>query len=296
MKKIILALLATQMAYAAPDQFPLDNYEYTPRLDQGMGKYASKSLRNTFKLALTYDDGPSTETTPQILDVLKEYNAKATFFVLTKNISSKTEPIIKRILDEGHILASHDHDHDNNNNESKSDFSMELKKSIQIIEELHNKLGFNPPEMYYRFPYGAYGTNKHYHHMNVMKEVSQEIYGENCINFAFWDIDTSDWVSNMNSADIAQSVRAYMEGGQAFTHKQVTLSNGKKTFVKSPYSISAKSALKGGVVLMHDIHAKNIKSTKLILEEAKEKGWEIVPLNEVEEYKYTPEKSCVPVF
>ena len=237
-----------------------------------MGKYKAKSMVGSKKLVLTYDDGHSRTTTPKILDVLKEFNAKATFFVLTERINDKTMPIIKRIIDEGRILASHDHDHSNNNSEPKETFMKELRQTVRILEKIQDDNGVNPVEMYYRFPYGAYGMNKANHHMNAMKEVIQELYGENSINFAFWDIDTADWVSNVTAADIAQGIRAHMEGGTAYTHKRVTLPNGRRTFRKSSYRISSEKAPGGGVVLMHDIHSKNIESTRLILTEAKEKG------------------------
>ena len=96
--------------------------------------------------------GPSRTTTPKILDVLKEFNAKATFFVLTERINENTMPIIKRIIDEGHILASHDHDHSNNNSEPKETFMKELRQTVRILEEIQDDNGVNPVEMYYRFP------------------------------------------------------------------------------------------------------------------------------------------------
>tara|TARA_B100000925_G_C22010628_1_gene476205 strand:- start:7179 stop:8066 length:888 start_codon:yes stop_codon:yes gene_type:complete len=293
MKKLFVLAFISSLLYAAPKQFPEENYIYRPRVDKGMGKYKAISMRGTKQLVLTYDDGPKVSTTPKILDVLKEFNAKATFFVLTERINETTMPIIKRIIDEGHILASHDHDHSNNNSEPKETFMKELRQTVRILEKIQDDNGINPVEMYYRFPYGAYGMNRAYHHMNAMKDVSQELYGENCINFAFWDIDTADWVSDVTAKDVAQGIRAHMEGGTAYTHKRVTLPNGRRTFRKSAYRISSEKAPKGGVVLMHDIHSKNIESTRLILTEAKEKGWEIIHLNEVKEYKYSPEKNCV---
>ena len=89
--------------------------------------------------------------TPKILDLLKKYNAKATFFVLTKKINSETLPIIHRIVNEGHILASHDHDHDNNNKEDERTFKQELTTTIRKIETITDNLGIHANEMYYRF-------------------------------------------------------------------------------------------------------------------------------------------------
>ena len=55
---------------------------------------------------LTFDDGPSTAVTPLILDVLKEENIKATFFVLGTNVK-KNSDILKRIYKKGHYIANH---------------------------------------------------------------------------------------------------------------------------------------------------------------------------------------------
>ncbi len=60
--------------------------------------------------AITFDDGPSPEHTPPILDALRERGVRATFFVLGRNVRAHPE-IVKRIVDDGHELASHGDDH-----------------------------------------------------------------------------------------------------------------------------------------------------------------------------------------
>lgn len=59
---------------------------------------------------LTFDDGPHATATPFILDELKKYDAKGTFFCLGKNVISEPD-IYKRIIEEGHRVANHSHDH-----------------------------------------------------------------------------------------------------------------------------------------------------------------------------------------
>ena len=61
-------------------------------------------------LYLTFDDGPIPEATPFVLDQLKEYNAKATFFCVGKNVEANPT-ILKRILREGHSVGNHTYDH-----------------------------------------------------------------------------------------------------------------------------------------------------------------------------------------
>jgi peptidoglycan/xylan/chitin deacetylase (PgdA/CDA1 family) len=61
---------------------------------------------------LTFDDGPGSRLTPAVLDILSDYDAKATFFLLGGNIVGR-ESIVKRIYDEGHEICSHGYDHIN---------------------------------------------------------------------------------------------------------------------------------------------------------------------------------------
>lgn len=61
---------------------------------------------------LTFDDGPNAEQTPQVLDVLKRNNAKATFFCVGSRIAGN-EQILKRMADEGHTIGNHSFSHTN---------------------------------------------------------------------------------------------------------------------------------------------------------------------------------------
>ena len=65
---------------------------------------------------LTFDDGPSTTNTPKVLDILEQYNVKATFFVLGKSIDtdSQSKELLKRIANDGHAIGNHSYSHDYN--------------------------------------------------------------------------------------------------------------------------------------------------------------------------------------
>ncbi|OGV44913.1 MAG: hypothetical protein A2017_21140 [Lentisphaerae bacterium GWF2_44_16] len=69
-----------------------------------------KGKRLGKKIALTFDDGPSPECTPQLLDMLAKYNVKATFFCIGA-LAEKYPEILKRIHQEGHLLANHCYEH-----------------------------------------------------------------------------------------------------------------------------------------------------------------------------------------
>lgn len=62
-------------------------------------------------LALTFDDGPNTETTVEILDILEQYGAKASFFLIGQNISPETEPVIRRACAMGCEIGNHSETH-----------------------------------------------------------------------------------------------------------------------------------------------------------------------------------------
>lgn len=56
---------------------------------------------------LTYDDGPNPAATPELLDVLRETGAKATFFLIDAHLDDSTAPIVRRMFEEGHAVALH---------------------------------------------------------------------------------------------------------------------------------------------------------------------------------------------
>jgi peptidoglycan/xylan/chitin deacetylase (PgdA/CDA1 family) len=263
--------------------FPLDDYDYRPGKDRGLRQYQAFSLHGKKELVLTFDDGPNLIQTPKVLDLLKTYKAKATFFINTVNLNKFSLPLAHRILKEGHILASHDYNHRNNNEEDENLFREDLLHSLEDIKKLENDHGLHQKGLYFRFPYGAYGQHPHYHHLNAIRDLSWETFGENCINFAFWDIDTKDWGPTMTSKEIAQNVLAHMEGGMAFT---VVLKNNK--WVKQPFEITKPP--RGGVVLLHDKRDETIEGTRLILEMAKQKNWRIIPLDQVKEFSFKNKK------
>ena len=66
--------------------------------------------RNCLRIFLTFDDGPEPESTPVILEILRKYNAKATFFTLGRNADEYPD-LIEKILNEGHSVHYHSTDH-----------------------------------------------------------------------------------------------------------------------------------------------------------------------------------------
>ena len=82
---------------------------------------------------LTFDDGPSKGATPKVLDILKEEDVKATFFVIGKYVEERPE-LVKRAYDEGHYIANQGYDHSNKTlYKSEESFINEIKKTDEAI-------------------------------------------------------------------------------------------------------------------------------------------------------------------
>lgn len=256
--------------------------------DRGYTQYGSPSLHRTNQYALTFDDGPHPVRTPKILDTLKKYNVKATFFVVTSLINEGNFPIVKRILDEGHILASHGRSHDNSNNISRDVWKARVKQSFLDLSKWYKKAGHTFDKIYYRFPYAAYGLRSDHHHMNTLKEISKELMGDNCIHFAFWDIDSGDWIPGMTAGEVFGNFKAYQEGGKFVGYKTVRR-NGRLTQIKVNKTVTEPTL--GGVVLQHDIQESSVGGTEMFLKYAQENNISIVRLDEVQEFAIT--KNCV---
>ena len=128
-------------------------------------------------IALTFDDGPNPEFTPQILDVLKKHQAKATFFVIGSRIEKYPE-LAQREVQEGHELANHSYHHPGMSRIS----SVKLREEIlQAQEVIFSTTGQRPKA--FRPPGGVYNDNI----VNTAKEAGYMVV------MWCWDQDTRDW-------------------------------------------------------------------------------------------------------
>ena len=91
-------------------------------------------------LFLTFDDGPDPDITPFVLDLLKEYNWKATFFCVGENIKKHPE-LFQRVKDEGHAIGNHTMRHENGKKTAPGDYL----NSVESFKQLHATKLFRPP-------------------------------------------------------------------------------------------------------------------------------------------------------
>lgn len=131
-------------------------------------------------IALTFDDGPSSET-PKILDVLAAYNARATFFIVGNRARNFSE-ILARTAEEGHEIASHTWSHQKLTNLTQADIKSQIQQSLAAIGNVTDA-----PVSLLRPPYGSYNGD--------VKEVCRNLG----LSIVLWDIDTEDWKTD--SAD-----------------------------------------------------------------------------------------------
>jgi len=132
---------------------------------------------------LTFDDGPSVSVTPKILDILKEENIKATFFVIGKSVEEHPE-IVKRAYDEGHYIANHGYSHNNSTlYKSTESFINEVKKTDAAIGKA---IGIdNYCSHIFRFPNGFMSPiykNQKENAVSLLMNMGYTYVDWNCLN------------------------------------------------------------------------------------------------------------------
>lgn len=125
------------------------------------------------RIALTFDDGPQSETTPRVLAILKKYNAHATFYIVGSHVEGN-ESIIKQIVAEGHELGNHSYSHPLLPKKSADEVYKEVHSTSDLIAKASG--GLRPMSL--RPPYGGFD-----------KMVAEQA-GIAIVN---WSIDSLDW-------------------------------------------------------------------------------------------------------
>lgn len=139
----------------------------------------------TGAIYLTFDDGPTSDSTPAILDILKDRNIKATFFVL--NFSDENAQYIKREYKEGHTIALHGYTHTYSEVYQSADACMENFRKIG--ERVYQTIGVNSKII--RFPGGSSNTVSKKYCVGVMSEVTERAKQQGYRYFD-WNVDSDD--------------------------------------------------------------------------------------------------------
>jgi peptidoglycan-N-acetylmuramic acid deacetylase len=158
--------------------------EEPPEVLQLLKNYDGYYLGDTSRkvLYLTFDEGYENGYTPKILDALKENNVKAAFFVTTDYINSNTD-IIKRMVDEGHLVCNHSNSHPSMARaalKSQESFQEEFTVTEKAFEDV---TGQKMPK-FFRPPMGKYSELS----MHYTKELGYKT--------VFWSFAYKDWLPN----------------------------------------------------------------------------------------------------
>ncbi len=147
-------------------------------------------------VALTFDDGPHPEYTDQILDILEQNGAKATFFIIGKNAEQYPD-IVKKEFDAGHEIGNHTYSHPNMTGITIEEAIKEIEKTQDIIFEITGER----PKLF-RSPGGYY-----------YDELVGAIEGIDCRAVLWsWRQDTRDW-KKPSVESIVKTVMSNLQDG-----------------------------------------------------------------------------------
>ena len=146
------------------------------------------------KIALTFDDGPSDKYTAEILDILKEYNVKATFFIIGSNAQRYPE-LLRRTVAEGHEIGNHTYSHPHLKTIDETTLTEEVAHTAKLLYEIAGVRTtlFRPPE-------------------GVVTPTVASAAQKGGYRTVLWSIDTMDWAQN-SPANILKQIKKEANDG-----------------------------------------------------------------------------------
>lgn len=260
-KKITtLVLAAVMLSACGAEEVPEIEEKEPPKVynipaaaeENNLLKLATDARGTETKICyLTFDDGPTNNVTPRVLDVLKQYNVKATFFVLG-SMADKNPDILKRVYDEGHLIANHSYSHSYGDLYATAEsFMAEINHTHQRITEITGE----EPFKLVRFPGGSHKESTY----GAQKQEYIGVLKQNGFYYADWNCLNGDAEAILRSApELLAKIQQTAYG-------------------------------KNIVVLMHDAKTKTTTPDALggIIEYLSSRGYEFKRLDEVEYYSET---------
>ena len=186
-------------------------------------------------IAMTFDDGPSAATTPRLLDILKQRNIKATFFLIGQNAASNPD-IVRRILADGHEIGNHSWTHPQLSKLSDDRVTTEISKTQDAIKEA---TGFTPTLL--RPPYGAITTRQR-----------EWIEGRFGLSIILWSVDPFDW-KRPGASVITQRILSQVRPGAIILSHDIH----KQTVDAMPATLDALAAKGYKFVTVTELIAMN---------------------------------------
>ena len=210
------------------------------------------------RIALTFDDGPNGLYTNRILDLLEQYDAKATFFVLGNMLKSNTKDEIARAISLGCEIGNHSFDHPSLTAATKEEILEQIRSTNEKIKEYS---GTDYECRLYRPPYG-----------NVNKSVMDTLYNDGLRMYAIlWSSDSRDW-----------------EYRASYAKGEIT----RDEAIESAFRTVVSETSDGTIILMHDIQEITPDILALILEKYTSEGYEFVTVSELFGFEENAEKEA----
>ena len=164
------------------------NIQFPDLLRPFLGKLLWRKKSSGKVIYITFDDGPVPEVTPRVLDMLDEYNLKATFFCVGENVEKYPE-LYQEILRRGHKTGNHTYNHLKGISVPTADYVANVKKASELIDS-----------RLFRPPYGRINFKQ--------KKALQREY-----EIVMWDLITYDYNQNLTPNNILQNIKRYTRNG-----------------------------------------------------------------------------------
>jgi cellulose synthase/poly-beta-1,6-N-acetylglucosamine synthase-like glycosyltransferase/peptidoglycan/xylan/chitin deacetylase (PgdA/CDA1 family)/spore germination protein YaaH len=203
------------------------------------------------KVALSFDDGPDAVWTPKILDILKKYNVRGTFFMIGE-VAQDNVAVMKRVYAEGHEIGNHTFTHPDISDISNTQVDLQLNLTERLFA---SKLGVQP--LYFRPPYSIDqepDTNDQAAPVARIQSLGYTIIGNK--------IDTNDWDE----------------------HPRKTSQEIKDSVFQQIKDMEAHPDRRGSVILLHDgggDRSVTVAALPVLITALREAGYEIVPVSEL---------------
>lgn len=151
-------------------------------------------------VALTFDDGPRWDTTPRLLDGLRERGASATFFLVGEQIQANAE-VVQRMQREGHQVGNHTWSHADLRGASDDVVGREIGKTDALLQELLGEGTY-----WVRPPYG------------LLNQRQRQLFS---VPLVHWTVDPEDWKLRNTEADVKAVLEAVKPGDIVLMHDSV---------------------------------------------------------------------------
>ena len=161
-------------------------------------------------LYLSFDDGPHPVITPFILNMLKQYNAKATFFCIGENVQ-KYPDVYCQIIEEGHLTGNHTQHHISGWASNDEDY---VRNITEADAQIHSNL--------FRPPYGRIKKSQ----IRLLKQRYPHI------KIVMWNILTGDWDENLKPAECFERIKQKISDGDI-----IVFHDTDKAFARLEYSL-----------------------------------------------------------